>query len=401
MRIAYFSPLPPATTGVADYSRELLPHLAGLAQLELFVDRSGAGEMPAMGNYPVRPYQAFERLAEQYRACIYHLGNDRSHEYILETSLRFPGFAVLHDASIHPLIVALTIGRGDLVGYIREMGYAYGRQGMAEARAAYVGRYYRYQDFPLCQRIADLSLGLIVHSKYAAGIVRSVRPQAKIAVIPHGVSTPSVDSKQECRKRLGLDGGEFIVAALGLANPDKRLEPALKAFARLLASRPDCRFLIVGEVSPTYDLTGIVERLQLGERVVLTGRATMEDFYRYASASDVCLALRFPTSGETSGALLRAMSVGRPVVVSQIGSFAELPAGTCLHVPVDESEEDRLLESLDLLAGDEGLRVSLGQQAEAFVKREHSWQQAASGYLRFIRETLAGLGSDSLGQLGQ
>ena len=35
LRIAYFSPLPPARSGIADYSRELLPHLARHARLTL------------------------------------------------------------------------------------------------------------------------------------------------------------------------------------------------------------------------------------------------------------------------------------------------------------------------------------------------------------------------------
>ena len=36
LRIAYFSPLPPARSGIADYSRELLPALADHADLTLF-----------------------------------------------------------------------------------------------------------------------------------------------------------------------------------------------------------------------------------------------------------------------------------------------------------------------------------------------------------------------------
>ncbi|MDO8691765.1 MAG: glycosyltransferase, partial [Dehalococcoidia bacterium] len=394
--IAYFSPLPPSPTGVADYSQDLLPHLAGLAQVDLFVDASSIdGARPGLG-LSVHSCQEFERLAHHYQACLYHLGNDPSHEFVLDTMLRFPSFAVLHDVSVHALIVALTVGRGDLVAYMREMGYAYGRQGIAEARAAYVGRFFRYEEFPLCQRVMDLSLGTVVHSQYAAGIVRSLRPHANLAVIPHGVSPIEVGAGEECRRRLGLDAGEYIIAALGLATPNKRLEPALRAFARLLESRPSCRFMVVGEVPPWYDLAGIVESLGLGDRVVLTGRVSLEDFHAYAAAADVCLALRHPTNGETSGALLRAMSVGRPVVVSREGSFAELPADACVHVAVDDGEEDEILEALDRLAADDALRQTLGRSAQAFVGREHSWQQAAARYHQFIKNTLGDLSDEGV-----
>jgi hypothetical protein len=38
LHIAYFSPLPPAHSGIADYSRELLPYLAKYANVTLFTD---------------------------------------------------------------------------------------------------------------------------------------------------------------------------------------------------------------------------------------------------------------------------------------------------------------------------------------------------------------------------
>ena len=38
MKLAYFSPLSPKHSGIADYSEELLPYLAQHAEIDLFVD---------------------------------------------------------------------------------------------------------------------------------------------------------------------------------------------------------------------------------------------------------------------------------------------------------------------------------------------------------------------------
>ena len=38
MKLAYFSPLSPQRSGIADYSAELLPYLAMGAEITLFVD---------------------------------------------------------------------------------------------------------------------------------------------------------------------------------------------------------------------------------------------------------------------------------------------------------------------------------------------------------------------------
>ena len=43
------------------------------------------------------------------------------------------------------------------------------------------------------------------------------------------------------------------------------------------------------------------------------------------AACDVVVSLRAPTMGETSGSAIRALSLGRPLVVSDLGWFAELP----------------------------------------------------------------------------
>ena len=40
MRLAYFSPLPPSKSGIADYSVELLPWLSLGAEISVFVEES-------------------------------------------------------------------------------------------------------------------------------------------------------------------------------------------------------------------------------------------------------------------------------------------------------------------------------------------------------------------------
>ena len=74
------------------------------------------------------------------------------------------------------------------------------------------------------------------------------------------------------------------------------------------------------------------------------------------AACDVCVNLRSPTMGETSGSVIRQLSLGKPVVVSDVGWFAELPDEVALKVPVDEREVETLHAALELLARDEQVR---------------------------------------------
>ena len=47
------------------------------------------------------------------------------------------------------------------------------------------------------------------------------------------------------------------------------------------------------------------------------------------AACDVLVNLRYPTMGETSGSVIRALSLGKPLVVSDVGWFSELPDDAC------------------------------------------------------------------------
>ena len=49
MRLAFFTPLPPAKSGIADYSVVLLEHLRGLAEVDTFTEKP-----KSFGSWPTR-----------------------------------------------------------------------------------------------------------------------------------------------------------------------------------------------------------------------------------------------------------------------------------------------------------------------------------------------------------
>jgi hypothetical protein len=127
-----------------------------------------------------------------------------------------------------------------------------------------------------------------------------------------------------------------------------------------------------------------VERAGLAETVTITGYVDRAAFEDYVAAADVCLNLRHPTAGETSASLLRLLGAGRPTLVTSSGSFAELPTGVAAQVDADASEGDLILGYCRLLLDRPDLAAALGANARSYVAREHSLDQAAAGYMRFL-----------------
>jgi hypothetical protein len=146
----------------------------------------------------------------------------------------------------------------------------------------------------------------------------------------------------------------------------------------------------VGEVSAKdYDLADLVPE-PLRPRVISTGRiGDLGRFLDHMAAVDVAINLRYPTAGETSASLYRLFGLGKPVIVSDAGSFAEVPAGCCARVPVDPGEEDLLLAYLRALARAPALRHQMGEAARRLVQTRHRVEQTAAAYAEAIHEILA------------
>ena len=111
-----------------------------------------------------------------------------------------------------------------------------------------------------------------------------------------------------------------------------------------------------------------------------------ERMWSLMAACDVLVNLRYPTMGETSGSVIRALSLGRPLIVSDVGWFSELPDDIVLKVPVDEFEVATLEAALEL-AADHG--AALGESARHYVEREHGLARVADCYVAAL-ETAAG-----------
>src|SRR5262249_22125857 len=113
-------------------------------------------------------------------------------------------------------------------------------------------------------------------------------------------------------------------------------------------------------------------------------------FVGYLGACDIVLNLRYPTVGESSGTLLRSLGLGKAVLVSEIGSFAEFPEDVCLKVPVGAGEEDLIFEYLNLLISRPEVAQALGARARDYVAQECNWGTVAKQYVDFMEAVAAG-----------
>jgi glycosyltransferase involved in cell wall biosynthesis len=391
MRLAYFSPLNPVQSGISDYSEELLPFLARGATVDLFIDKYKPSNPAIPAQFRVLPARRFDAAnrAAPYDSPIYQMGNSPAHAYIYERLLKTPGVLVLHEFVLHHLRMWMALRRGKGRAYLQAMRATYGEAGRQAAERVLLGQHPEALfNFPLVEEALARATGVIVHSRYMAAQVRQVRADVPLAVVNMGVPLPPYVPRDVARARLGLAPDVFILSSMGHLNPYKRLNVALRAFKALVMQYPRALFLLVGSRSPNYNVDRMISMLGLQERVRVIGYAPPAEFADYLAASDVCINLRFPTAGETSAALLRIMGGGKPVLVSAVGSFTELPDAAAAKVDVGGIEEELLLEDLLLLARRPDLRLAMGRAARRYVAEQHTLEGAARGYLTFLADLL-------------
>lgn len=395
MRLAYFSPLPPSKSGIADYSAELLPYLAKGAQIKVFVAQADELRLNQRHTeYEVHDATHFDEINSQkpFDLCIYHQGNNPYHEFVYERALQTPGLLVLHESCLHHLIAWRTLGRKDEEAYWDELFYAYGRLGarVAEMRALGVGSEYQQFLMPLNRRLVASSLGIITHNAYAASQLEGLNDSTPVELIPHHLAPQTYEldalDAAECRRSLGIPENAWVIASQGFVTQAKRIPTVLAAFKRLLSVAPNAMYLIVGEDHWKWSVAPLIQEMGLGDRVRITGYTTEKDFFRYLKASDVIVNLRFPTAGETSGTLIRSLGAGKPVIVTDFGQFAELPDDVCLKVSAGPDEEKELYAKLRALVYRPTLREQLGRRASEWIRSENEISRCAARYLDFAEK---------------
>lgn len=384
LRIAYFSPLPPAHSGIADYSAELLPHLARRAEVVLF---SKDPQSQPVAGLPLQPIDAYPDLRDQFDIALYQMGNSSHHQVIYDLLIQYPGIVVLHDFTIHHFIRYFTRNEGQWTGYGRELAYALGNEGWQLERDIQSGKALPplYAE-PLNEHLIDISLGLLVHSEYAAAGVRRRRPELPLAVIPALIEPRD---GQSLRSSLGIPADAVLFGSFGQITAEKQPELSLRALQRVMESQPEARFLFVGEALPDIADTfeAMIASLGLAGHVHWVGHvAGLDEFVDWIHTADVVINLRYPTAGETSAVALRAMATGRPLIVFDHGWYSEIPDANALKVKALDEEE--LAAAMSRLGNSPGLRSRMGEAGRAYAREFCHPDRVAATYVTFIQQTL-------------
>ncbi|HZD80274.1 MAG TPA: glycosyltransferase family 4 protein [Actinomycetota bacterium] len=378
-RIAWLSPMPPAPTGIATYSKAVLE---GLDRIRFAREHHRIQPV-----WPIKP--SHEGAIPWHTMAVYHLGNNvEFHRDIYRHAIQTPGLVVLHDLALDDFVRGLVTG-GDPLGHqARREALANGPrlEGFEDALRNEPLR------LPWAAHVARRARGIVVHAPFCERYLRAFGCRTPVYVAPHPVLERDEDVRRAERRRavlrapLQVQGMRTLVGAFGDLNAAKLLDVLCEAVRRL---PEDVHLVLVGRRIEGYDVDAVVGASGLGGRVTLLPDVSDADFLGWLCAVDVAVDLRFPHRGEVSGSLARAMQCGRPTVVSATGTYLDVPDEFVLRAPPGRPDPDAVTAVLRRLIEDEGLRERMGAAARAHTAEQARGDRTAHVYSAAIEGTLA------------
>jgi glycosyltransferase involved in cell wall biosynthesis len=416
MRLAWFTPWPPQASGIAGRSVALVHALAERGHaVDVFVDhravptaRASDGSAAA-GDVRVQSAHDFpwRHHRGQFDLAVYQAGNSKVHDFLWPYLFRYPGLTLLHDARLHHARARTLLmpGQGDV--YREEFRFNQPTTSSDAAELAvsgFDGAYYYL--WPMTRAVVLASRVVAVHARGALAPLSAAHPDRSVTYVPLGMgrSAPVGDAvRRQTRAAWRVSDDAVVFGLFGGLTAEKRVEPVMRAFARLSRRYPQVRLVLAGAEARDIDTRALAQSLNIAGVVLPLGVLDDDEFDRALAAIDVSVNLRWPTSLETSGPWVQALAAGRPTITLDLEHTTHVPAldpqtwrSRQAHVvdPVTISlelldEQHSLGLAMDRLASDASLRARLSPAARRYWEAEHTVERMVDGCEQALVAALA------------
>lgn len=379
-------------SAIAAFGARIVAEVAALGHaVEVFRTETGeAASLPALpAPGPVHaPFTlTAELMAGFFDGVIVNVGDNFGfHGAALPLLSRVPAVGVLHDASMDGF-------RDGWRGYAEAGGVLHG----ADMAAIEGGR-----DAPL-ELVASLPVGAVVHGRHYRARIEALCP-GPVAAIPLAFDVADLPAPRPIGERL-------VAATIGHVNANKRVDQIIRAIGASPRLREAVHYLVIGDIhdAERARLTGLADRVG-APQPDFTGWVSDTTLHILLAGVDVIGCLRHPVIEGGSASLVLALRSGRPTLVSDQGSYAEVPDDLVLKCPPGH-EAAHVLHHLETVLDDPRGAEAMGRRARAYAETVHSPGAYVAALLPFlervaraapaimarrrIRRTLAGLGLPS------
>ncbi len=363
------TPLPPQPTGLADYAKRII-HLTCEHINWTVAYPSDAEPLPGVNSIPIPDLGEDElRLPK-----VYQIGNSPHCAQVIDTILKYPGKALYHETNLHHVLRQIAHSTGDWKTYSSHVEREYGENShgvlkrMGKRAKSFPEYDMRLRKNPLTGMLVDSSTRIAVLSDTAKMKLEKLLPGREI--LRMGFLADFLKRVPPPEER--LEG--TVIGIAGTYHYGRNWEAMSEAVAGVRRFHK-CILLAAGAGWPE---TGL-------DWIHVTGRLSDLEFRNRIEQFDIALDLRHDTCSETSGSMMDIMRSGIPAVISDQGTFRDLPADAVVRIPT-ESGSAGAAEALSYLIENPDVLRSTGEKAEEYFRKVSDPGTCLKEWLHFLED---------------
>ncbi|MFH0846022.1 MAG: glycosyltransferase family 4 protein [Patescibacteria group bacterium] len=216
--------------------------------------------------------------------------------------------------------------------------------------------------------VAGDAENVIVPSYYFKGIIEKWGIDSeKIKVIYNGIrlNESNLPAGRQESKVHNVEGK--VLLSVGRLVPWKGFKVLIECIPELLKEIPNLKLKIVGSGPQKEELENLINELDLNESVVLAGQLSREELLEEKKRADIFV---FNTNWESfSFDTVEAMSLGLPVIATEVGPLPELIENGKEGILVEPNNKDQIIESILFVLKNNKFREKIIKNARLKVQR--------------------------------
>lgn len=390
-KLAFFTPLPPTKSGISDYSVDLGLALSGYFDITYVVDNNALlPDQNLIKFAQIIKLSQWNKKNKKDYLIFYQMGNNSFHNYIYDEAITHPGFVLLHDYSIHHLM--LDRSKKNYNEYSNLLKKA---KEVNNDLSKYINNVFFLPDLfkfilPLNELLIEKSSGIIVHSKSSFDKIKEKFPSKSLLQINFPVTPAHHLSKYDLinlRAKYGLNSSDFIISSFGFVTPPKQIPLILQSLSLIKNDLINFKYLLVGEVHSSINILELIKKYNLNNHVEVIGYTDLTVFEEYIKLSDLVITLRYPSAGETSAVLLRALAYQKVNIVFDYDSFGDFPDDILLKIPLNTNDPYRLAKTIKSIYMKKDLKKLYETNANEYICNHHNIKKITDQLINFLTNT--------------
>lgn len=248
-------------------------------------------------------------------------------------------------------------------------------------------RYRQLSQMPLARSVEQYLFTNADHiisvSERLRDYIVEVVPEARVTVVPNGVSLENFESETDViswrNKLTGKPDEAFIIGFVGSVKPWHGVDLLMETTSQLVNMDSTYSMCVVGTGDEDYEsqLHKQCSELNLSDNLSFTGAVAFEDIPHVLKSMDVLVA-PYPDLSHfyfSPLKLFEYMAAGKPIIASDIGQIASLLQHEKTALLVPPGNPEAMADAIRRLRNDTDLAQSLSMNALNEVRINHTWRR--------------------------